>query len=177
MLNKKKGKRASLFDNKKGSNQEKRAILLVFRSYFIANTQLTPILTATSSVLATWTYTRGVATAILLSASLPDNKKCSKPRKTWTFISFPLKFLLTSVHSNSFWQPSQLYQPLGPKFEVLELLPSTMLQFLIAKKAQNQEKRAFLLVFLSFIFAKQCSVNSNSDSNVNCTNHLNLHVR
>ena len=72
-------------------NQEKRAILLIFRSLF-ANAQKTQILTATLTVPAMWTYTWGVGTTSLHSASLFDNEKGSKPRKTCNFISFPLIF-------------------------------------------------------------------------------------
>ena len=48
-------------------------------------------------------------------------------------------------------QPRELYQSFEHASELLELLPSTLLHCLITKRAQNQEKRAFLLVFRSFI--------------------------
>ena len=49
-----------------------------------------------------------------------------------------------------FWKPRQFQQPCEPKHEVLGLLPSSLLHFLITKRAQNQETRAFLIVFRSF---------------------------
>ena len=65
---------------------------------------------------------------------------------------FSAHFLLT-LKELKLWHSRQLYQPCGPTPEVLVLLLSTMLHCLITKRAQNQEKRAFLLVFRSFVFA------------------------
>ena len=98
------------------------------------------------------------------SASLFDNIKGSKPRKTCNFIKFLLIFLLTRSKLK-FWQPLQISQPCRPTAEVLRLLPSTLFHCLITKRTQNQEKRAYLLV------------NSNSDSHVNCTSHVDLDMR
>ena len=80
-----------LFDNKKGSKPRKRAILLFFR-WFFANAQLNQILTAMLIVSVLWTYTWGVGTTTLHPDSLFDNKKGSKQRKTFIFISIPLIF-------------------------------------------------------------------------------------
>ena len=115
-------------------------------------------------VPAMWTYTWGVGTTSIYSASLYDSKKGSKPRKTCNFIKFLLIFLLT-LSKLKFWQPRQLYQPCRPTAEVLGLLSSTLLHRLITKRTQNLEKRAFLLV------------NSNSDSHVNCTSYVDLYMR
>ena len=98
-----------------------------------------------------WTYTRGVGITTFHSASIFDNKEGSKPRKLCIFFQIFRPFLLLTLSKLKFWKPRQLYQLRGPTHEVLRLLLSSLLHCLITKRAQNQEKRAFLLVFRSFI--------------------------
>ena len=103
---------ASQFDNKNGLKAKKTCHLIVFRSIFYANAQLTHILTTKSIVPAVWIYTLGLGTIILLSALRFDNKNGSKkPRKTCNFISYPLIFFMLTLSILKFCQPHQLYQP------------------------------------------------------------------
>ena len=64
-----------------------------------------------------------------------------------------------------FWHPRQLYQPCGHSPEVLRPLPSTLLHCLMTKRTQNKKNVHFFLV------------NSNSDSHVNSTSHVDLDMR
>ena len=141
-----------LFDNKKGSKPSKTCNFNIFPLIYFANAQLTQFLTAILIVPVVLTYTWGVGTTTLHPDSLFDNKKGSKQRKRCIFISIPLIFLLT-LSKFKFRLPNWLYQPCRPTPEVLRLLPSTLLDCLLTKRAQNQEKRkkrVILLVFRSF---------------------------
>ena len=78
-------------------------------------------------------------------------KRAQNQEKYVFFFKFSARFFLLTLSKLKFWKPRQLYQPCGSTHEVLRLLPSSLLHCLITKRAQNQEKRAFLLVFRSFI--------------------------
>ena len=77
---------------KRAQNQEKSEFLFVFRSNFSLMLSKLKLWQPPKILPAMWSYIRGVGTTTLLSASLFDNKKGSKPIKTCILINFPLIF-------------------------------------------------------------------------------------
>ena len=135
-----------LFDNKKGSKPSKTCNFIIFPLIYFAYAQLTQFLTAILIVPVVWTYTWCVGTATLHPDSLFDNKKGSKQRKTFIFISIPLIFFLT-LSKFKFRLPNWLYQLCRPTTEVFETTTLHSAWLFVNKKGSKPRKTCNFISF------------------------------